>query len=546
MLNSRPRIGLFLILASMMWTLTAGSVLARADRQTPAADKTNSNFAPGQILVGYDPHVEALSESLSAQFASHEIETEFSDHGIAVVSTPPGEELAQAVSIAKMPGVLWAEPNYYARALGEPNDPRWPDQWWHHTIDTAAAWDIVQGDSGVVVAIVDTGVDLDHPDLGRLWDNSDEFPANGLDDDGNGKIDDIHGWHWYAVGGGQIGEDANIQMPSEYDPARDTIAFHGMHVAGIFGAAADNAEGVAGVARGPQIMVLRALDQFGLTTYAIVAAAIYYAVDNDADIINLSLGGPSPSQTLTAAINYALERDVLVVAASGNSGGAVYFPAAMPGVVAVGGTAADDALYARSSRGPQLDIVAPAVDILSTWASSLVGGYFRQTGTSMATPQVTGVLALLKSLRPNAAAAQLQQWLYDSALDLGAPGRDDLFGWGRLRARGAAQAAAEGLTLSVVASGEPVAAGTQALLVAEIRDESDLLSGSGIPITITISGGLELALTEGGQVTIPITIPLEAQAGDSYSVTVSWNGQSAVAAVVAGEAIPLYLPLIAR
>ncbi|MBX7236060.1 MAG: S8 family serine peptidase [Caldilineales bacterium] len=488
-----------------------------------AAGSGVAPVVPGQVLVAVEPTALAMGRPLSLNASPAP--------GVFVVAVPVGQEAAWAQRLAGQPGVRWAEPNYLVQALGQPDDPLWPQQWWHAAIGTAAAWEIARGDPAAVVAVADTGVDLDHPDLGRLWANPGEIADNGLDDDGNGKIDDIHGWHWFVAGDGSLHEDADIQIPTENDPVPTTTAFHGMHVAGIIGAAADNGRGVAGVARGPQIMPLRVLDQFGLGSMAQVAAAVRYAADNGATVINLSLGGSMNSQVLAEAVAAATAGGVSIVAATGNAAGPVYFPAALPQVMAVGGVAADDSLYPRSNFGPETDLAAPAVDILSTWASSKRGGYHTLTGTSMAAPQAAAALTLLAGLRPRATVEELRGWLYTSALDLGQPGRDDLFGWGRLRLDEAVQAAASGLSLSLRADAPSAAPGEMVGLAAEIRDEAGELAGGGLPITLAWPGETGLALTDGGLAQAEALLPPGLQAGEIITFTAAWNGQTAVATV---------------
>jgi subtilisin family serine protease len=478
---------------------------------------------PGQVLVAVAPAEVTAAPSLALRASPID--------GVFVVAVPLGHERAWAERLAGQPGVRWAEPNYRVQALGQPNDPLWPQQWWQAAIATAVAWQISHGDPATVVAVADTGVDLDHPDLGRLWINPGEIAANGLDDDGNGKIDDLHGWHWFVAGDGSLHEDADIQIPTENDPVPTTTAFHGMHVAGIINAAADNGRGVAGVARGPQIMPLRVLDQFGLGSMAQVAAAVRYAADNGATVINLSLGGPANSQVLAEAVAAATAAGVSIVAATGNAAGPVYYPAALPQVIAVGGVAADDSLYTRSNRGPEVDLVAPAVNILSTWASSKRGGYHTLTGTSMAAPQAAAALTLLMGLRPAASTEQLRRWLYETAFDLGQPGRDEQFGWGRLRLDQAVNAAAFGLALSVRANAPAAAPGAMVGLRAEVRDEAGALVGGGVPITLTWPGESRLVLSDGGVAQAEARLPSELQAGETITLTAAWNGQVATAAV---------------
>ena len=498
-------------------------------------DKPDLDFVPGQVLVGY-------ASPPGFHHRSEKTTTTLGDVQLRVVVTPPGRELEIAERLADLPDVLWAEPNYVLQAQGAPNDPLWPEQWGPQQVGLTAARGITFGDPHTIVAIADTGVDLDHPDLPPLWEHPGELPGNDVDDDGNGLVDDVHGWHWYTDFSGQVQGDSDIQMPGEGDPGVNTIAFHGMHVAGISSAMTDNITGVAGMTQGPRVMVLRILDRDGFGSILAATNAIEYAVANHANVINLSLGSRNPSETLNQAIRDAIAAGVVVVAAAGNGSGALLYPAALPEVIAVGGNTRDDTHYARSNRGPQLDLTAPAVDILSTWASTVHDGYFTSTGTSMATAHVTGVAALLFSLHPEASPAQISDWLTAAALDLGAPGRDDTFGWGRLQAEAALVSAASTLTLTAVASPPVVAPGGSAYIQAVIRDAQGALVGSGLPISMTSPIG-QLApasvLTQDGVAVSMLTAAADLHPGDHTPVAVRWLDQEVTLALPVSDGVPV-------
>jgi subtilisin family serine protease len=193
------------------------------------------------------------------------------------------------------------------------------------------------------------------------------------------------------------------------------------------------------------------LDQYGNGWYSDIAAGIVYAADSGARIINLSLGGASDSQTLRAAVDYARERGSIVVAATGNTGGAVLYPAAYEPVLAVAATDANDQHASFSNYGPQVDVAAPGVDIYSTWChpdaiSGLCLGnyYFTKSGTSMAAPHVSGVAALVWSRWPDLTADAVAMQITRTVVDVGSPGWDPYLGWGRL------DAAAAVITLTTV------------------------------------------------------------------------------------------------
>jgi subtilisin family serine protease len=279
-------------------------------------------------------------------------------------------------------------------------DPRAAEQWpldGDGPMGAASAWRQTTG-AGLTVAIVDSGADLGHPDLApNLWTNPGEVPGNGADDDGNGYVDDVHGYD-FAEGDGTP-QDANG---------------HGTHVAGIVGARGGNGIGGAGVAWNVRLMIVRVLDAAAHGTTADVARGIRYAVDNGARIVNLSLAGPTSTPDLQDAVQYAQARGVLIVVAAGNDGAdlgsAPTYPAAYAedDVLGVAATRRDGGLSSVSDYGPGADLAAPGEEILST---ALGGGYEWRTGTSMAAPEVTGALVLLAAARPDLDAAGLRSAL---------------------------------------------------------------------------------------------------------------------------------------
>jgi subtilisin family serine protease len=277
-----------------------------------------------------------------------------------------------------------------AAAQAAAGDPRSGDQWslqGDEAMGAATAWRQTTG-GDITVAVVDSGVDLSHPDLAaNLWTNPGEIPGNGIDDDGNGYVDDVHGYDF--VDGDGTPQDANG---------------HGTHVAGIIAARGGNGIGGSGVAWRARLMAVRVLDADARGTTSSVAQGVRYAVAGGARIINLSLAGPASTKDLEDAVAFAQQRGVLVVAAAGNDGrdlaaGATY-PAgySYDNVLGVAATDETGALSAISDYGPGVDLSAPGVDILST---ALGGGYEWRTGTSMAAPHVAGALVLLAAARPD-------------------------------------------------------------------------------------------------------------------------------------------------
>ncbi|TWT40575.1 Thermophilic serine proteinase precursor [Phycisphaerae bacterium RAS1] len=276
-------------------------------------------------------------------------------------------------------------------------------------VRAAEAWELQRGRRGVVVAVIDSGVDLEHPSLaGNLWTNARET-LNGYDDDNNGYVDDVHGWDF-------VGQDAD---PSD-------VSGHGTHVAGIIAAGQDGP--VAGLAN-VSVMVLRVLDSRNEGFDSRTMAAIGYAIDEGADIINLSLGGPDDSSALRDACNAAQAAGVVVVAAAGNQAGRVLYPAAYESAIAVGASDEADRVPSFSNAGRSLDLAAPGVNIIST---ALGGGFEYRSGTSVATPLVSAAAALLRSADARLSASDVRTRLTLAADDIEQAGWDEASGYGRL------------------------------------------------------------------------------------------------------------------
>lgn len=345
------------------------------------------------------------------------------------VTLPQTQAARSIAELTRDPNVIAAQEDGYVHAVIEPDDTYWGQQWGPQKIGAPYAWEITTGDSSVIVAVIDTGADLAHGDLAdRLWANAREVPGNGLDDDGNGQIDDIHGW--------QFGHDA-LGTPYESNDVNDDHG-HGTHVTGIIAAHGNNGQGIAGIAWDCRVMIVKVLDQNGDGYYSDVANGLVYATDNGAHIANLSLGGPDKSPIMEDAIAYANARDTMVIAAAGNAGSAVLYPAAYPGAVAVAATDQNDQRLWFSCYGPEVDLSAPGSSIYSTCMGN---GYCPKSGTSMAAPHIAGLAALLRSHYPDYPAAQILHRLKTTAQDVDAPGWDPYTGWGRIDARRALSAA---------------------------------------------------------------------------------------------------------
>lgn len=310
-----------------------------------------------------------------------------------------------------------------------PTDPDYAsEQWYLQKIKASQAWDFTRGSEDIVVAVLDSGVNIDHPDLqANIWLNIDEIPNDGIDNDGNGYIDDVHGWDFVARDNDPQPDFLNV----DYNEAGVN---HGTIIAGILGAQGDNGKGIAGVTWHSKIMALRILNSLGLGDTAGAVQAIDYAIANGADIINMSFVGSEYSSAMFQAVRRAWEKGVIIVAASGNDSVEqgddldVYnsFPVCYDGqenmVIGVAAVDSRDRKSVFSNYGrTYIDISAPGTSFYSTLfhePSSAdfgqeYGGYW--SGTSVATPLVSGAAALVKSLNPNFSNKKVRDIIIQSA-----------------------------------------------------------------------------------------------------------------------------------
>jgi subtilisin family serine protease len=308
--------------------------------------------------------------------------------------------------------LLVSLPLSYARAL-TPNDSFFDDQWYLGRIFAEDAWETTTGNPDLIIAVLDTGVDLDHPDLsGNIWTNPEEVAGNNLDDDRNGFIDDVHGWDF-------VDDDAEAE-PVEVAEFENDSASHGTLIAGMIGATTNNSFGYAGLVWDVQIMPVRMLNAAGAGTESAAAEAVDYAVANGAQVINMSFAGPSAGTRLTTAVREAYEAGVVVVAALGNDGENVnedpVYPACLQSIVAdwvIGVTATDetDAETDFTNYGDECaDLSAPGVNILGLGyqefnSDSAYSGPW--DGTSAASPLVAGTAGLLLSAYPDLTPEQI-------------------------------------------------------------------------------------------------------------------------------------------
>jgi subtilisin family serine protease len=374
--------------------------------------------APGELLVKFAAadvkSGRAFSRRAHARMGATVIR-EFPTLGWQLVRLPGNYTVEDAIKhYLAQPGVEAAQPNYLYRLAATPNDPRYlsGEQYGLAKIGAPAAWDVSTGSTSVVVAVIDTGIKYTHEDLqANVWTNPGETPGNGIDDDANGYVDDIHG--------------ADTRN-NDGDPADDHG--HGTHVAGTIGAAGNNGLGVAGVNWNVRLMGVKLFDAAGVATTANAVAALQYVTmmrgrGVNVRVSNSSWGGPPEAPdddpALRAAFRAAGEAGILNVVAAGNSGrdtdAQPFFPAsfAVTNLVSVAASDGSDLRAPFSNYGAtSVDLAAPGVSILSTVINS--GKYGTSSGTSMAAPHVAGAAALLAAHNPALSAASLKATLMNT------------------------------------------------------------------------------------------------------------------------------------
>ncbi len=395
-------------------------------------------YVSGRILIKFRPGHSSVSMTEMAK----EFDLQPSSITCGAVrfhTVRPGTEVEAAESFMLDPAVEYAEPDFRIEAapvnadsdavwrgldpqggrpgvrvhsdtsslLGSaPNDPMYDSQWALVKIDAASAWKISTG-RNVTIAVIDSGVDLDHPEFAaRILDGYDFVNEDTVADDDYG---------------------------------------HGTLVAGVAAAAANNNRGIAGLAWNARIMPVKVLDGQGQGVSSDLTCALYWAADQGAHIINISIISFGPSFGMQSALNYAANKGVLTFAAAGNlfeQGNPVTYPAAQEGVIAVGATDKDDSHASFSSAGSFVDISAPGVSIYSLFPPSH-DEYRAVRGTSLASPHAAALAALVLSAAPGLSSAEVESIILQSAVDLGETGQDGKFGYGRIDA-----SAAMSLTLS--------------------------------------------------------------------------------------------------
>jgi len=378
----------------------------------------NEIFAQDEIIVKFK---EGISENIKKAIHSRMGALSYYDSyrkAFQIVKVKEGKVKKKVEAYSRLPQVEYAEPNYIYRACFTPNDEYYSYQWNFNQINMEEAWDYSKG-AGVIVAIVDTGVD-----------------PNGVDSFGSRIL------------------RGKSFIPLSFN-SKD-FESHGTHVAGTVAQETNNKEGVCGVAFEAYILPVKVLNRFGSGLDSWISNGIRWAADNGADVINLSLGGQYGGFTLKLAVDYAFSKGVTIVAAAGNENlDTINYPAAYENVIAVGAVNYDKKRAPYSNYGMKLDLVAPGGNLSEdlnhdglddgilqeTFEKRLFGwkrwDYELFQGTSMATPHVSGVVALIKAIHPDYTPSEIKQVLISTAEDLGQSGWDTEYGYGLLNAASA-------------------------------------------------------------------------------------------------------------
>lgn len=383
----------------------------------PAASAAPARYDAHTLIVKYRDRAPAVQRSLAGR-AAGVLETLGRVTGVgAQVVRVSGDPAAVAARLNRSDAVAYAEPNYIYRATAIPNDPLFPQLYGLDEIDAPEGWDLAGlgtfpgTGSGAKIGIVDTGIDAGHEDLaGKV------VACAGVRSFGINVLNILRLLDDPAIVSGRCADDNG----------------HGTHVAGTAAARANNGRGIAGVSFDSPLAICKALDSTGAGSLAAIANCISYLNGQGAKIISMSLGGAS-SQTLADTVAAASSNGSLLVAAAGNDANATAsYPAAYPQVVSVAAVDRNDAHASFSNANADVEVSAPGVDILST---SPGGGYRTLSGTSMATPHVAGVAAIIAARNPAGGPAAWRERLDAAVDDLGPKGRDAQFGLGRVNLR---------------------------------------------------------------------------------------------------------------
>lgn len=388
LLKLSTRVGLMMAALLTLWTAAAYA------EEFAASTAETASYVPDEIIVKFKDGANSVAVTNTL---GGDVQESSPVPNVETIQIPDGSTVTkELVKYNNHPSVEYAEPNYIGKVFGSSNDPSFSQQWSIPKMKVDAAWDTTKGDPSVVIAVIDTGVDVDHPDL---------------------MSNIVSGYN-------TINDTTNADDDNN----------HGTHVAGISAGIVDNNAGISGIAGKSKIMPIKAMGSNGTGQLSDVVEGIYWAADHGAKIINMSLGftAPSAPQSLQDAVDYAYNKGVVVIAAAGNDNtGTPRYPAALNHVIAVAATDSSDKKASFSNYGSHIDVAAPGVNIYSTIRD---GQYGMMNGTSMAAPNVTGVVALILANNPSLTPAQVEMLLASTSTDLGALKKDSIFGYGLVNA----------------------------------------------------------------------------------------------------------------
>jgi subtilisin family serine protease len=369
---------------------TGASVTPETVEETVLAEtQTAPQYVKDRLVVGFAETASPETMAAVIDGVDGTVKRSLTVIDARAIEVPDGEKDEAIASLEASPVVDYVEPEVLLEAADvAPNDALWGEQWGPRRVRTPAAWEATRGSASVVVAVLDTGVDVSHPDLrGALVSGFDVVNSDADASDDNG---------------------------------------HGTATAGVIAARTNNAEGQAGVCWNCSIMPVKVLGASGSGTTSAIASGILWAVAHGADVINLSLGGTGTTLALADAVAHAAGQGVVVVAAAGNNGSTTpFYPAAYPQVISVAGTTSSDGRYDWSNFGSWVQVAAPGCNV----APDPGGGYVNFCGTSSATPVVAGIAGLAYSLEPTLSRSAFEQALHGAAVPLGT-----MVGYGRVDA----------------------------------------------------------------------------------------------------------------
>jgi subtilisin family serine protease len=461
--------------------LFLGTLLATPGHAQRAAGADAERIVAGRILVmpraGLpDARLDQILRENGAQGAGRRV----GRSELRIVNVPPGQERQVVARLARHPHLKFAEPDQLMEPDGATNDPFLGSQWHLSTIGALAAWDRSSG-SGVTIAVLDTGVDAQHPDL-----------VNNL----------VAGWNFYS------------------NTADTSDAFnHGTGVAGSAAATMNNALGVAGVSGLTRIMPIRIAADTGTASWSAAAQGLTYAADRGVRVANISYSGAARSASVVSAAQYMKDRGGLVFVSAGNTG-TTSTGTPVSSMIIVSATTSSDTLASWSTYGSPISLSAPGAGVYTTTKG---GGYVSENGTSFASPVAAGVAALVWAANPGLSSSQVEGILFATAVDLGAAGRDDFFGHGRVNAAAAVERA--------LATAAAPAADTQAPRAAILAPLAGSTVAGLVAVTPEVSDNVGVTrvelLVNGSVVATDSTLPF----GFSWDSTRVGNGSASLAVV---------------